>query len=122
VGLKAAAERFELAADLKVIVDFTVENNNGVAIFRKNRLIARRQVNNLEAGRTERADSRSKHSLLIRSAMNEGVRCVPYTLLIRVPVLRCESNNAAQVSMPLSGKPLSKSRHAAEWFDSWTRN
>ena len=67
VGLKAAAERFEFAADLKVIIDFTVENDHGVAIFGKNRLIARRQVNNLEAGCTERAGSRSKHSLLIRS-------------------------------------------------------
>jgi hypothetical protein len=53
--------------------------------------------------------------------MNKGIRCVLYALLISVPVLRCESNNAAQVSMPLLGTPLWKSRHA-EWFDDWTRN
>jgi hypothetical protein len=48
--------------------------------------------------------------------MNKGTRCVLYALLISVPVLRCESNNAAQLSMPLLRKPLWKSRHA-EWFD-----
>jgi hypothetical protein len=120
MGLKAAAERFEFAADLKVIIDFTVENNHGVAVFRKNRLIAGRQINNLEAGRAERTGSRSKHSLLIRSAMNEGICCGPYALLIRMPVLRCESNNAAQMPRPLPGTPL-KSGHA-EWFGGRTGN
>jgi hypothetical protein len=120
VGLKAVAKRFEVVADLKVIIDFTVENDHAVAIFGKNWLIPGRQVNNLETGCTERAGSRLKHSLLIRSAMNEGIRCTPYALLIRAPVLRCESNDAAQVSTPLPGTPLWKSRDA-EWFDDWTR-
>jgi hypothetical protein len=110
--MKAAAERFELVADLKVIINFAVENDHGVAIFGKNWLIPGRQVNNLEAGRTNRARSRLKHSLLIRSAMNEGIRCTPDALLIRAPVLRCESNDAAQVSTPLPGTSLWKPRHA----------
>jgi hypothetical protein len=85
-----------------VIINFAIENDHGVAIFGKDRLIAGRQINNLEASCTKGACSRSKYSLLVWSAMNQSIRCFPYTLLIRVPVLGCESNNAAHVSMPLS--------------------
>src|SRR6202044_936088 len=45
VALKAAAERFEFAADLKVVIDFSVENDDRVVIFGKNWLITRCQIN-----------------------------------------------------------------------------
>jgi hypothetical protein len=42
MGLKTVAQRFELAADLKVIINFTIENDHRIAVFRKNWLIAGR--------------------------------------------------------------------------------
>jgi hypothetical protein len=53
--------------------------------------------------------------------MDKGIRRVLYALLISVPVFRCESNNAAQVSMPLPGMPFWSYRHA-DWLMSWTRS
>jgi hypothetical protein len=115
VGLKAAAECFELAAYFKVIVDFAVEDDYGVAILGKYGLIAGCQVDNLEAGRTERAGSRLQYTLLIWAAMNEGIRRRLDSVLVRVPVFRREPNNAAQMSMPLPHMPLWKPRHAEYW-------
>jgi hypothetical protein len=112
VGLKEVPEQFELPADLKVIIDFAIEDNYGVAILGKNGLIPGREIDNLETGCTERAGSRLKHSLLVRAAMNKGIRRAPYALLIRAPGSSCESNNAAQVSMPSSMHIAVKRRHA----------
>jgi len=115
VSLKAVTEGFEFAADLKMVINFAVEDDYGVAIFGKNRLIPGCQVNNLEARSTERAGSRLKYTLLIWSAMNKGICRIPYALWIWAPIFGCESNNATQVFMPLLGTPLWKPRHAEYW-------
>jgi len=41
----------QLATQLEVVVDFSIEDDSGVAIIGKNRLVASLQVNNLQASR-----------------------------------------------------------------------
>src|SRR5271168_1569256 len=50
VSLKTVAEQLKLAADLKVVVNFTIEDDDRVAIFGKNRLIAACQIDDFKTG------------------------------------------------------------------------
>lgn len=85
-----------------MVVNFAVEYNHGFAIFRKNRLIAGGEVNNLQTGCSERAGPRSIDSLLIWSAVEKGIRRTLDSLMLRSPGFCCESSNAAQAILPLS--------------------
>jgi len=55
-----------------MIVDFAVEDDYGIAIGRKDRLVAAFEVNNFQAGRAQGADFRAKDTLLIRAAIEPG--------------------------------------------------
>ena len=71
------AERFQFGAQFQVIVDFTVEDDNGVAVGRKDRLVAAFQVNNFQARGAQGADFGLEDTLLVRAAMDEGRRGAP---------------------------------------------
>jgi hypothetical protein len=55
MGLKAVTERLERAAKLEMVIDLTVEDNRGITILRVDRLIASRQVDDLETSCAETA-------------------------------------------------------------------
>ena len=71
------AERFQFGAQFQVIVDFAVEDDYGVAVRRKDRLIAAFQVNNFQAGGAERAYFGLENALLVGAAMDKGRRGAP---------------------------------------------
>jgi hypothetical protein len=50
MGMKLIAERFQLRPKFKMVIDFPVEDNHGVAIARSNGLIARSEIENLQSG------------------------------------------------------------------------
>src|SRR5271156_3702582 len=62
---------FELRPQLDVIVNFPVENQDGIAIVADHRLIAARQIDNLQPHRPQRNMRRFPHTLLIRPAMRQ---------------------------------------------------
>ena len=51
VGVRneTVAERFQLGAQFQVVVDFAVEDDHGIAIVRKDGLVAAFEVNNFQA-------------------------------------------------------------------------
>src|SRR5580700_7032599 len=96
------AERFQFGAQFEVIVDFAVEDDYGVAIGRKDRLVAAFEVNNFQARGAEGADFGAKDALLVRSAMDEGRRGAPDAVWIGRPIFMRETDDAAQILMLLS--------------------
>ena len=65
------------ARNSRMIVDFAVEDDYGVAVCREDGLIAAFQVNNFQASGAERAYFGSEDALLVRAAMDEGRRGAP---------------------------------------------
>ena len=61
----------QLGADFEVVVDFAVEDDDRVAIFSRDGLIAMLQVDNFQAGRAQRANWRLVDALLVRSAVDD---------------------------------------------------
>src|SRR5208282_1497418 len=90
------AERFEFGAQFQVIVDFAVEDDYGVAIRRKDGLVAAFEVNNFQAGGAEGADFGLENALLVRAAMDEGRRGAPDAVRIRRPIFMGETSDTAQ--------------------------
>ena len=80
-----------------MVVDFAVEDDDGIAIVRKDGLIAGREVNNLEPGCAQRAIGRAKDSLLIRSAMKQGTGGLANALWAGIPRFGRISDYAAHV-------------------------
>jgi hypothetical protein len=97
VGLKAVAALLEFTANFEVIVDFAVEDDTGVAIFRKDGLIAAVEIDDLEAGRSHREQTGLEDTQLVRATM--GQRGGDFFDAVRwgEPVLSCESGYATQM-------------------------
>ena len=65
---------FQLFAQLGVIVDFAVEDDDRFAIFSAKGLIAAREIDDLQAHRAERDHARFVRARLVRSAMRHRAR------------------------------------------------
>jgi len=74
-----------------VIVDLTVEDQDGVSVLADHGLIARLQVDNLEAHGAQRNNRRFIRALLVRTSMNQRVGgganacAVEHTVSMRKP-------------------------------------
>ncbi len=95
------AEFFQFAAQFLMVVDFAVEDDGHIAIFRQNRLIAVTEVDDLEPRRAHGADPGLEHTLLVRTTMNQRGGGTPNAIGIRYPTFMCETNDATQVRDPL---------------------
>ena len=85
-----------------MIIDFTVEDDNGVTIRREDGLVAAFEVNNFQAGGAEGADFGAEDALLVWAAMDEGRRGAPDAVWIGRPIFMCETGDAAQILKLLS--------------------
>src|SRR5580698_9862640 len=85
-----------------MIIDLTVEDDNGVTIRREDGLVAAFEVNNFQAGGAEGADFGAEDALLVWAAMNEGRRGAPDAVWIGRPIFMCETGDAAQILKLLS--------------------
>ncbi len=63
------AKLFELSAQFYVIVDFPVEDNHGVPVVTEDRLVAMRQIDDLQSGGAQRNSLRAIEPALVRPAM-----------------------------------------------------
>ena len=97
MSVKGVAARFESFADFQVVIDFAVENNDGVTISGVNRLIPPGQINDLQTGGTQIALAGFVNALLIGAAMNQSRSRLSNTLRFGEPTLRCETEYAAQI-------------------------
>jgi hypothetical protein len=75
VRVEAMAEGFELFAELEVVIDLAIEDNDSVAIVRIDGLVAATEIDNFEASRTQATSDGLVHTLLVGTAVEEGVRC-----------------------------------------------
>ena len=96
------AERFQFGAQFRMIVDFAIEDDYGVAVWREDGLVAAFEVNNFQAGGAERADFGAEDALLVRATMDEGRRGAPDAVWIGRPISMCETGDAAQILLLLS--------------------
>src|SRR6202040_2657637 len=74
IGFEFFAAGFEFRAQFAVVVDLAVEDQDGVAVVADHGLIAALQIDDLEAHRAQGNDWRFVDALLVRPAMNQGVR------------------------------------------------
>ena len=93
--MEAVTQLLELGPDFHVVVNFAVEDDDGVAIGRLDGLVASRYVQYCQAGSAEGAVGRLVHALLIGSAMDERGRGFRNPLWTRQAVLMCKTYNPA---------------------------
>ena len=103
------AEIFQFASQFLVVVDFAVEHDGYIAIFRQNRLIAETEIYDFEPRCAQGTKAGLEHTLLVRSTMNQCGSSVPNAIGIRYPTFVGETNDATQVRAPLS---LSRNQRA----------
>ena len=73
VGLRveAVAAALQLVAQHRVVIDFAVENDCRVAVFRDDRLVTRVQAHDFQPGRAERNQAPFEHAAVLRSPMRQ---------------------------------------------------
>jgi hypothetical protein len=93
--MKPVAGFFQLGPDLKMIVNFAVEDDYGVTIFAANGLIAGLQVQDFEAGSAEGTNGGFVDTLLVGSAVDQGSRRGGNAFWPRGTAFMSESNYTA---------------------------
>ncbi len=71
--IKDCAFALQLVAQLHEVEDFAVINNDGIAVFAENRLIAAGDVQDCQAGSAQRDLFALEFRLLIGAAMGDGI-------------------------------------------------
>jgi hypothetical protein len=94
--VKLVAEGFQLRPQFQVVIDFAIEYDDRIAIARGDRLIARRQIEDLQPGCAEGAQAGGENSLLVWSAMSEGRSGCANPIRIATPAFLGKANNATQ--------------------------
>ena len=91
------AESFQFGSQFPMVVDLAIEDDGHVAIFRENGLVPGTEIDNLEPGRSERAEARLKHTLLVRATVKQCGGRIPNAIGIRCPMFVGETDDSAQV-------------------------
>src|SRR5580698_10221189 len=88
----------KLLPQLAVVVDFAVENQDGIAIVTDHGLIAVLQIDDLEAHGSQRDIRRFPNALLVRTAMSQRPRDPPNGSRIGLRPRVSEPGYAAQMT------------------------
>jgi hypothetical protein len=72
--MKTMAEAFELTAQFRVVINFTVEDQDGIAVIAQHRLRAVLEINDFQAHRAKRYLRRLPNPLLVRPAVRDRPR------------------------------------------------
>ena len=88
---------FQFSPQFQVVVDFAIEHDGDVAIFRENGLVTGTEIDNFEPGRSERAEARLKHTLLVGAAVKQCRGRIPNAIGLRRPMFVGEADDSAQV-------------------------
>lgn len=98
---------FQCAPQFKVVIDFAVKDDDRIAIFGDNRLIASREIDDFQAGRAQRDLGGLENALLIWPAMFERSDRALNTATFRSSFLMGKSGDAAHsytVAAPISDR------------------
>ncbi len=107
MGAEAIAKLLQFTAQFEMIIDFAVEDDDGVAIVRYYRLISAFDIDNLEARRAQRNGFGFKNSLLVRTAVdNAGHRLLNAPGHRGAMSVRKAGNAAQSSSLPPINRPL----------------
>ena len=101
VRMKSMAKLFQLGSHLEVIVDFPIEDDNCVAVFGRDGLVAVFEVNNFQARGAHRADLGLINPELVGSAVDQGRGRVPNAIRRWRPIFMSKSDNSAQIDQSL---------------------
>jgi hypothetical protein len=97
MSVKVVAARFESFANFEVVIDFAVEDDDGVAVCGVNRLIPPGQIDDFQTGGAQIALAGLVDALLIGAAVNQSRSRLSNALRFGEPTFRCESEYAAQI-------------------------
>ena len=97
VRVEVVAQLLQFGANFQVVINFAVEDDDGVAIRRLNWLVAAGYVENCQTGSAQRAVGGLVHTLLVWSAMDQRGRGFGDPFRTPEPILMCKSYNPAHV-------------------------
>src|ERR1035441_7122692 len=97
VRVKSMAQLVQLGTHFEVVVDFPVEHDDRVAIFRRDGLIAVLEIDNFQACGAHRADRGLVNTKLVRSPVDQGRGGVPNAVRRWRPMFMSKTDNAAQI-------------------------
>jgi hypothetical protein len=89
---------FQFAAQFQMIVNLAVEDDDGVAVLGKDGLISALNIDNFQAGGTQRNGLGLKDALLVRTAMEKGRDGILDSPGRRGAMSMRKAHNAAQFS------------------------
>jgi hypothetical protein len=95
------AKFLQFTAQLLVVINFAVEDDGDIAIFRQNRLVAGTEVDNLEPRGAHRQEAGFEHTLLVRATMKQRGDGPPNAIRVRCPMLVREADDSTQLTAPL---------------------
>src|SRR6185369_6305777 len=72
-GREGVATPGELGRQLPIVVDFAVEDRPDAAVLAAHRLMARRQIDDLEPAHRERGRALEEESLVVRTSVREPI-------------------------------------------------
>jgi hypothetical protein len=102
------AQSFQLRPQFKMVIDFSVEYDDCVAIARSDWLISGSQIEDLQAGCAQRAQAGGEDTLLVRSSMGQGRGSGANPFGIRSPAFLGKAGNATQIgNTSRKAKPFS---------------
>src|SRR5271157_1785930 len=87
---KAVAALFQLAPQLRVVVDLAIEDDHGIAVFGNDGLVTGFQVDDLQARGCQRYAVGFKDTLLVRPTVQNGICCVPDPSGVGAKVIMCK--------------------------------
>ena len=96
-GAEPVSQALQLASQLPVVVDFSVESDGHAAILSGHRLVARRDVENRQTRRAQRDNGRFEDALMIGSSMYQRVHRAKNARAVRDVVFMCKAGYATQV-------------------------
>jgi glycogen debranching enzyme len=98
------AQLVQLGAHFEVIVDFSVEHDDRVAVFGRDGLIAVLQINDFQARGAHRAYLGLVNTKLVWSPVDQGRGGVPNAIRRWRPIFMSKTDNAAQIDQSLDSE------------------
>jgi hypothetical protein len=96
--MELVAQGFEFVPEFRVIVDFAVEDQNGIAIITQHGLIAVFQIDDLQADGPQRHQGGLPNVLAIRPAMSQRSRDTPDLFWTATPMIMGKPGNPTHSS------------------------
>jgi len=113
------AERDKLVAQFRIVVNFTVEDDGGIAVFTGDGLVSALNVDDAQTNCSQGNRIRTEGALLVRAPVNQAGNRTANPVVIRAKNLTRETSNSTHVRIQRSRFRLvirrtSESRRASD--------